>query len=150
RARRRVHLHLRDRGRARRRQGRAGRQAAGALRVRRPRRAGLRGDRHSQGGRPRDRGLRPLRGRGDAVATVGTEATSDARGLVELDGTIAKIAQVDGERAVLDARDLSTRKINAELRWLLYEQGVTDVTILNPSARHSLGVGILTRCRITF
>jgi methylamine---glutamate N-methyltransferase subunit B len=76
--------------------------------------------------------------------------TYDARGLVELDGTIPKIAEIDGERAVLEARDLSTRKINAELRWLLYEQGVKDVTILNPSARHSLGTGILTRCKITF
>ncbi|HEX6695249.1 MAG TPA: hypothetical protein VF080_00580, partial [Solirubrobacteraceae bacterium] len=77
-------------------------------------------------------------------------ATYDARGLVELDGTIPKISEIDGERAVLEARELSTRKINAELRWLLYEQGVTDVTVLNPSARHSLGAGILTRCRITF
>jgi methylamine---glutamate N-methyltransferase subunit B len=77
-------------------------------------------------------------------------ATYDARGLVELDGTVPKIAEVDGERAVIEARELSTRKINAELRWLLYEQGVKDVTILNPSARHSLGVGILTRCRVTF
>ena len=75
--------------------------------------------------------------------------TYDARGLVELDGTIPKISEIDGERAVLDARELSTRKINAELRWLLYEEGIKDVTILNPSARHSLGVGILTRCRIT-
>ena len=47
-------------------------------------------------------------------------ATYDARGLVELDGTVPKIAEIDGERAVLEARDLSTRKINAELRWLLY------------------------------
>jgi methylamine---glutamate N-methyltransferase subunit B len=77
-------------------------------------------------------------------------ATYDARGLVELDGTIPKISEIDGERAVLEARELSTRKINAELRWLLYEQGVKDVTILNPGARHSLGAGILTRCRITF
>ena len=77
-------------------------------------------------------------------------ATYDARGLVELDGTIPKISEIDGERAVVDARELSTRKINAELRWLLYEEGIKDVTILNPSARHSLGVGILTRCRITF
>jgi glutamate synthase domain-containing protein 3 len=77
-------------------------------------------------------------------------ATYDARGLVELDGTIPKIAEIDGERAVLDARELSTRKVNAELRWLLYEQGIKDVTVLNPSARHSLGTGILTRCRITF
>jgi glutamate synthase domain-containing protein 3 len=77
-------------------------------------------------------------------------ATYDARGLVELDGTIPRVSEIDGERAVMEARELSTRKINAELRWLLYERGVKDVTILNPSARHSLGVGILTRCRITF
>jgi methylamine---glutamate N-methyltransferase subunit B len=77
-------------------------------------------------------------------------ATYDARGLVELDGTVPKIAEIDGDRAELDARELSTRKINAELRWLLYEHGVKEVTVRNPSARHSLGVGILTRCRITF
>jgi glutamate synthase domain-containing protein 3 len=76
--------------------------------------------------------------------------TYDARGLVELDGTIPKISEIDGGKAVLEARDLSTRKINAELRWLLYEQGVTDVTVLNPSARHSLGVAILQRCKVTF
>jgi glutamate synthase domain-containing protein 3 len=87
----------------------------------------------------------------DAVSGgAATTATFDPRGLVELDGTIPKISEIDGERAVLDARELSTRKINAELRWLLYEQGVKDVTIQNPSARHSLGVGILTRCRLTF
>jgi len=77
-------------------------------------------------------------------------ATYDARGLVELDGTIPRVSEIDGERAVMEARELSTRKINAELRWLLYERGVKDVTILNPSARLSLGVGILTRSRITF
>jgi methylamine---glutamate N-methyltransferase subunit B len=87
----------------------------------------------------------------DAVnGGTATGATFDARGLVELDGTIPKISEIDGERAELDARELSTRKINAELRWLLYEQEVKDVTIRNPSARHSLGVGILTRCRMTF
>ena len=51
---------------------------------------------------------------------------------------------------MIDAHDLSTRKINSELRWLLYDQGVKEVTVNNPSARHSLGVGILTRCKITF
>jgi glutamate synthase domain-containing protein 3 len=86
----------------------------------------------------------------DSVGAPETEVLFDPRGLVELDDSIPKISEIDGERAVLDARDLSTRKINAELRWLLYEQGVKDVTVLNPSARHSLGVGILTRCRITF
>jgi methylamine---glutamate N-methyltransferase subunit B len=76
--------------------------------------------------------------------------TYDARGLVEVDGTPPGIAEIDGERAEFDARELTTRKINAELRRLVYEEGVTDVTILNPGAKHSLGVGILTRCRITF
>jgi methylamine---glutamate N-methyltransferase subunit B len=74
----------------------------------------------------------------------------DERGLVELDASIPKTSIIDGERAELDARDLTPRKINAELRWLIYEQGVTDVTVLNPSARHSLGVAILTRCRLRF
>src|SRR3989454_11266657 len=76
--------------------------------------------------------------------------TYDARGLVEPGATVPRIAKIDGERAVFDAKNLSTRKINLELRWLLYEQGVKDVTVLNPGAKHSLGVGILTRCRITF
>src|SRR3954469_16685203 len=76
--------------------------------------------------------------------------TYDARGLVEVDDTVLKISEIDGTKAVFDAKDMSTRKINLELRWLLYEQGVKDVTVLNPGAKHSLGVGILTRCRITF
>jgi methylamine---glutamate N-methyltransferase subunit B len=76
--------------------------------------------------------------------------TYDARGLVEVDGEAPRVASVDGERATFDARDLTTRKINAELRRLVYGEGVRDVTILNPGARHSLGVGILMRCRITF
>jgi glutamate synthase domain-containing protein 3 len=86
----------------------------------------------------------------DALAPEEITATYDARGLVELDGTIPKVSEIDGESARFDAKQLSTRKINAELRWLLYDQGVKEVTVLNPSARHSLGVGILTRCRITF
>ena len=51
---------------------------------------------------------------------------------------------------MFDAHDLTTRQINLELRWLLNEQGITDVTVNNPGSKHSLGVGILTRCRITF
>jgi glutamate synthase domain-containing protein 3 len=85
------------------------------------------------------------------VASVGeSRITYDARGLVELDDTVPHVSEIDGERATFDARDLTTRKINLELRSLVYEQGVKDVTILNPGAKHSLGVGILTRCRITF
>ena len=74
----------------------------------------------------------------------------DARGLMEPHAEVPRISEIDGGKAVLDARDLSTRQINLELRWLLYEQDVTDVTVLNPGAKHSLGVGILTRCRLTF
>lgn len=80
-----------------------------------------------------------------------TEAPKmDERGLVELDDRVPKVAEIDGQRAQFDAKDMTTRKINAELRWLIYEQGVTDVTVLNPSARHSLGTAILARCRIRF
>jgi methylamine---glutamate N-methyltransferase subunit B len=85
------------------------------------------------------------------VAAVGeSRITYDARGLVEIDGTPPRVAEIDGDRAQFDARDLTIRKINAELRRLVYEEGVKDVTVLNPGAKHSLGVGILTRCRITF
>src|SRR6267143_1630961 len=76
--------------------------------------------------------------------------TYDARGLVEPDDTAPHVSEIDGDRAVFDAKSLTTRQINLELRWLLYEEGVQDVTVLNPGAKHSLGVGILTRCRITF
>ena len=76
--------------------------------------------------------------------------TYDARGLVEVDGSAPGTATIDGARAEFDARELTTRKINAELRRLVYEEGIRDVTVLNPGARHSLGVGILQRCSITF
>jgi glutamate synthase domain-containing protein 3 len=74
----------------------------------------------------------------------------DARGLAEPNAEVPNVSEVDGEKAVFDARDLTTRQINLELRWLLYEQGVTDVTVRNPGSKHSIGVGILTRCKITF
>ena len=45
----------------------------------------------------------------------------DARGLMEPNASIPKISEIDGDKATFDARELSTRKINAELRWLLYE-----------------------------
>ena len=74
----------------------------------------------------------------------------DERGLVELDDAIPKTSKIDGASAELDAADLTTRKINAELRWLIYEQGVKEVTVGEPRALHSLGVAILARCRIRF
>jgi glutamate synthase domain-containing protein 3 len=85
------------------------------------------------------------------VAQVGEgQITYDARGLAEPLAEAPRVAEIDGDRATFDAHDLSTRQINLELRRLLYEEGVTDVTVRNPGAKHSLGVGILTRCRITF
>ena len=85
------------------------------------------------------------------MAAVGEgQITYDARGLAEPHAEAPHTAEIDGSRAAFDAHDLSTRQINLELRRLLYEEGVTDVTVRNPGAKHSLGVGILTRCRITF
>jgi glutamate synthase domain-containing protein 3 len=84
-------------------------------------------------------------------AIAGTRrVTYDARGLAEPHADVPRISEIDGELARFDAKDLTTRQINLELRWLLYEKGVRDVTVSNPGARHSLGVGILTRCKITF
>ena len=79
-----------------------------------------------------------------------TQITYDARGLAEPIAEVPMISEIDGTRARFDAKGLTTRTINLELRWLLYERDVKDVTVLNPGAKHSIGVGILTRCRITF
>jgi len=73
----------------------------------------------------------------------------DVRGLAEPDAQPPRTAVISGGAATIDATDLSTRLINLELRRLVYDEGITDVTIDNPGARHSIAVGILTRCRIT-
>jgi glutamate synthase domain-containing protein 3 len=77
----------------------------------------------------------------------------DARGLAEPTAQAPKIATIEpgenGSRAVFDAAALTTRQINLELRRLIYDEGVTEVTVQNPGAKHSLAVGILARCRIT-
>ncbi|HEY7011474.1 MAG TPA: hypothetical protein VH480_01865 [Streptosporangiaceae bacterium] len=77
----------------------------------------------------------------------------DARGLAEPHAKAPENAIIEGQgdarTAVFDAADLSTRQINLELRRLVYDEGITDVTIQNPGAKHSIAVGILTRCRIT-
>jgi glutamate synthase domain-containing protein 3 len=85
------------------------------------------------------------------LAAVGERRiTYDARGLAEPHAEAPRNAEIRDGKAVFDARDLSTRLINLELKRLLYEEGIGDVTVLNPGAKHSVGVGILTRCRITF
>ena len=76
--------------------------------------------------------------------------TYDARGLAEPHAEVPKVSDIDGTAASFDATDLTTRQINLELRWLLYEQGIFDVTVRNPGAKHSIGVGILQRCRIRY
>jgi methylamine---glutamate N-methyltransferase subunit B len=85
------------------------------------------------------------------VAAVGEQrVTYDARGLAEPHAEAPNVAEVEDGRATFDAKDLTTRQINLELRRLIYEEGIRGVTVLNPGAKHSLGVGILQRCRITF
>ncbi len=88
----------------------------------------------------------------DTVTTGATqeEPRFDPRGRVELDARVPRVAEIDGDRAVFDARELTTRGINLELRRLLYEEGVREVTVQNPRARHSIGVGLLTRAKINF
>ncbi len=77
----------------------------------------------------------------------------DARGLAEPVAQAPRVATVEsGENglvAVFDAAELTTRQINLELRRLVYDEGVAEVTVRNPGAKHSLAVGILARCRIT-
>jgi glutamate synthase domain-containing protein 3 len=74
----------------------------------------------------------------------------DERGLVELDDRVPKQAKIENGKATIEAQDMTTRKINAEIKWLVYEEGIKDVTVLNPSARHSLGTAILARCKLRF
>ena len=84
------------------------------------------------------------------AAPANGRPTMDDRGLVELNDTVPHVSEIQDGKATFDARELTTRQINLELRSLIYDQGILDVTVLNPGARHSLGVGILARCRIRF
>jgi methylamine---glutamate N-methyltransferase subunit B len=82
------------------------------------------------------------------VAVNATGTQRDVRGLAEPDAVAPKTARIEGDAATFDAADLSTRQINLELRRLVYDEGIQEVTIDNPGAKHSIAVGILTRCRI--
>jgi methylamine---glutamate N-methyltransferase subunit B len=81
---------------------------------------------------------------------VASLITYDARGLAEPVAEAPRVSEVDGEAATFDAGPLTTRQINLEIRRLLVEEGVRDITVRNPGAKHSIGVGILQRCRIRF
>jgi methylamine---glutamate N-methyltransferase subunit B len=80
----------------------------------------------------------------------GRSGRYDARGLVEPDAGAPRSARIADGHATVDAGDLSVRQLNLELRRLLYEEGIHDVTVSDPGAKHSLGVGILARCRLRF
>ena len=80
---------------------------------------------------------------------VAVNTQRDVRGLAEPDAVAPKTARIEGDTATFDAAELSVRQINLELRRLVYDEGVTEVTIQNPGAKHSIAVGLLVRCRIT-
>ena len=91
----------------------------------------------------RDRDVRPVRGRGAGVAAVGEQSDHLRRARARRAGRRRRRARptIEDGRAIFDAPDLTTRQINLELRRLLYEEGITDVTVHNPGAKHSIGVG---------
>ena len=104
--------------------------------------------------RSRDRHLRPLRERGAGVDTMtGTRRTPDHL-------RRARAGRSPSPRSRKSPRSTATRRLRrgqahdpadqpraalADLR-----AGIRDVTVLNPGAKHSIGVGILQRCRIRF
>ena len=58
--------------------------------------------------------------------------------------------EVDFERSgEIDAQSLSQQEVNTEIRRLMSE-GVGTITVRNPGAKHSLGVGILSRMNLHF
>ena len=63
----------------------------------------------------------------DAVGE--SQITYDARGLVEPDETVPGVSVIEDGKATFDAAELTTRKVNLELRSLIYEQGIDDVLV---------------------
>ena len=58
--------------------------------------------------------------------------------------------EVDFEKSgEIDAQSLSQEEVNAEIRRLMSD-GVGTITVRNPGAKHSLGVGILSRLNLHF
>jgi glutamate synthase domain-containing protein 3 len=59
-------------------------------------------------------------------------------------------SEVDFSRtAEIDAAPLDQRQVNQEIRRLMSE-GYGTITVINPGAKHSLGVGILSRLNLHF
>ena len=63
--------------------------------------------------------------------------------------TVANAISVASGDHVIDARMLTTSQLNLSLRTAV-ASGKRNVTILNPDARNSLGVGLIRPCNITF
>lgn len=58
--------------------------------------------------------------------------------------------EVDFDKhAELDAADLEPTELNLKIRELM-QQGFGSITVKNPGAKHSMGVGILNRLNLTF
>jgi len=53
------------------------------------------------------------------------------------------------KQSVFDAAEMTTTAINTQIRNLLKE-GYGDIVIQNPGSKHSIGVGILNRVKLTF
>lgn len=53
------------------------------------------------------------------------------------------------EKAEFDALDMTSSEVNLKIRALM-EKGVGSITVKNPRARHSIGVGILNRLNLKF
>jgi glutamate synthase domain-containing protein 3 len=53
------------------------------------------------------------------------------------------------KRAEFDAKEMQSPEINRQIRALMKE-GYGDIAVHNPLAKHSLGVGILNRLKLTF
>jgi len=64
--------------------------------------------------------------------------------------TYAWAPEVDFEKHTeLDAENRSANEVNLRIRTLM-EEGYGSITVLNPGAKHSLGVGILSRLNLKF
>lgn len=59
------------------------------------------------------------------------------------------VAELREEAVQIDAQGLEFREVNRQIKQALAD-GVRDITVLNPGAKHNLGVGILQPCRLTF
>ena len=119
--RRRVHVHGGHAGQPRRGQGRDGGEAARPVRVRRPGRDGLGGDRDPRADRSRDRHVRPVRRAGAGMehgsgVAAGAGSRTTPAAWPNPTPRSPTSPRSTAPTAVFDAAKLTTRQINLELR----------------------------------